>query len=203
MSKRDEIEAEGETEDKKIEAYGTEAYADSAKAVREVGARVLLSIVAAILIWIFGEMIFIPIAKSMTDTIFLGYPVNAIVSFIIVAVLAIIIFSVFIDIRRLTNAMAGVIAYEVGKASGEVNIESLRHYRTALDGIIYVIVVTLAYLLFADYLAQIHPAIPAIVLILIVIWSIFALWRSTRAIAAELGRHTAKLSDELDKRSKK
>jgi len=202
MSKKEEVKTEGTTGGKDIEVYGAEAYAESAKAVREVGARVVLSIIAAVLIWLFGEMIFIPIAKSMAH-VFYGYPVHSIISFIIVVVLAIIIFSVFLDIRKLTSGIAGILAFEVGKVSGEANIESFRHYRIALDGIIYVIVVSLAYLLFADYLGQIHPAIPAILLILIVIWSVFALWRSTRAIASELGRHTSKWAEELEKRSKK
>jgi len=202
MSKKEEPKTETGAEEKRVEVYGSEAYYESARAVREVGARVALSVIAAILIWLFGEMIFIPIAKSL-NYIFLGYPVHSIISFIIVIVLAIIIFSVFVDIRRLTSGIAGILAYEVGKVGGEVNVESFRHYRIALDGIIYVIVVALAYLLFADYLGQIHAAIPAIVLILIVIWSVFALWRSTRAIAAELGKYTSKLSDELEKRAKK
>ena len=202
MSKKEEVKTEGTTSGKDIESFGTEAYAESAKAVREVGARVVLSLTAAILIWLFGEMVFIPIAKSMAQ-VFYGYPVHSIISFIIAVVLAIIIFSVFWDIRKLTSGIAGILAFEVGKVSGEANIESFRHYRIALDGIIYVIVVSLAYLLFADYLGQIHPAIPAVLLILIVIWSIFALWRSTRAIAHELGRHTSKWADELEKRAKK
>jgi hypothetical protein len=197
-AKKEEPKVEAE----KIEAFGAKMYVESAKALREVGARVALSIVAAILIWVFGQIIFIPIAEGMQQ-IFLGYPVDAIVSFILVITLAIIIFTVFIDIRRLTGAVAGVLAYELGKASGEVSIESVRRYRTALDGILYVVVVSLAYLLFANYLGLIHPAIPAVVLILIVIWSVFALWRSCRAVAAEIGRYVTKWAEELEKRVKK
>jgi len=99
--------------------------------------------------------------------------------------------------------MAGVLAYQFGKASGEVNIEVYNSYRDALDGILYVIVVSLAYLLFENYLARINPAIPAILLILIVIWAIFALWRSCRAIAKVIGRYTSKWAEELEKQVKK
>lgn len=188
--------------EKTVEEFGAEMYLKSAKAMREVGARVILSIGAAILIWVVGELIFLPIAEGMTQE-FLGYPVHSIISFIIVIALAIIIFTVFIDIRRLTGGLAGVLAYHFGKASGEVVTETYNNYRTALDGVIYVIVVSLAYLLFANYLARIHAAIPAIVLILIVIWAIFALWRSARAIAAVIGRYTSGWAEELEKRVKK
>jgi len=154
------------------------------------------------LIWVVGELIFLPIAEGMTQA-FLGYPVHSIISFIIVVALAIIIFTVFIDIRRLTGGIAGVLAYHFGKASGEVITETYNNYRTALDGILYVVVVSLAYLLFANYLARIHAAIPAVLLILIVVWAIFALWRSTRAIAAVIGKYTSKWAEELEKRVRK
>ncbi|MEM2970730.1 MAG: hypothetical protein QXR63_07370 [Candidatus Bathyarchaeia archaeon] len=202
MAKRAEPKPEEIREEKKIEEFGSEMYLESARALRQVGARVFLSIGAAILIWIFGEMIFLPIAKGMTQQFF-GYPVHSIISFIIVVALALIIFTVFIDVRRLTGGMAGVLAYHFGKASGEVSVETYKNYRTALDGILYVIIVSLAYLLFANYLAEIHPAIPAVLLILIVIWAIFALWRSCKAIAAVIGRYTSKFAEELEKQAKK
>jgi dolichol kinase len=203
MAKREEPKTE-ETrgEEKKIEEFGTEMYLESAKALRQVGARVFLSIGAAILIWIFGEMIFLPIAKEMTQE-FMGYPVHSIISLIIVIALAIIIFTVFIDIRRLTGGMAGVLAYHFGKASHEMSVETYKNYRTALDGILYVIMVSLAYLLFANYLAEISPVIPAVLLILIVIWAVFALWRSCKAIATVIGRYTSRWADELEKQVKK
>jgi hypothetical protein len=189
-------------EDKKVEEFGTEMYLESARALRQVGARLVLSVGAAILIWVFGNLIFLPIAEGLTQQ-FLGYPVHAIISFIIVVALAIIIFTVFVDVRRVTSGMAGVMAYHFGKASGEVSVETYNNYRVALDGILYVVVVSLTYLLFASYLAEIHPAIPAVVLILIVIWAIFALWRSCRAIAGVIGKYTSKWADELEKQVKK
>lgn len=200
--KKDEPEKkEGSSEEKEISDFGSQMYRESAKAVREVGARVVLSVAAAILIWLFGSLVFLPIAQGM-EQMFFGYPVEAIVSFVIIVALAVIIFTVFVDVRRLTGGLAGVLAYQFGKVSGEVKIESYKHYRTALDGVLYVFIVVLTYLLFANYLAQIHPAIPAIVLILIVIWSIFALWRSARAIAAEIGKYTGKMADEIEKLTK-
>jgi len=203
MARKEEPKAEEPRgEEKKIEEFGSEMYLESAKALRQVGARVFLSIGAAILIWIFGEMLFLPIAKGMTQE-FMGYPVHSIISFIIVVALAIIIFSVFIDIRRLTGGMAGVLAYHFGKASGDISVETYKNYRTALDGVLYVIIVSLAYLLFANYLAEINPVIPAVLLILIVIWAIFALWRSCKAVATVIGRYTSKWADELEKQAKK
>ncbi len=187
---------------KEVEKFGSDMYLESAKALRQVGVRVILSVGAAILVWIFGTIIFLPIARGMTEQ-FLGYPIDAIVSFVILIALAIIIFAVFWDIRRLTSAGAGILAFHFGKAGGEMNVESYKNYRSALDGVMYVVIMVLAFLLFANFLGEIHPAIPAILLILIVIWAIFALWKSMSAVAAEISRRTTKLADALEERAKK
>lgn len=201
MKKDEPRREEPGSEERKIQAFGAKMYLESAKAVREVGARVALSVGAAILIWLFGTLVMIPITEGMQQ-VFFGYPVDAIISAIFVVALAIIIFTVFVDIRRLTSGLSGILAYQFGKVSGEVDMTSYKHYRTAMDGIMYVFIVVLAYLLFANYLAQIHAAIPAILLILIALWSIFALWRSARAIAAEIGKYTGKMADEIEKISR-
>ncbi|MDH5482705.1 MAG: hypothetical protein OEY22_07495 [Candidatus Bathyarchaeota archaeon] len=184
------------------EKFGAEMYEESARAMRQVGARVVLSVGAAILIWLAGRLIFVPIAQGLTEQL-LGYPVAGIVGAIIAVALAVIIFTVFIDIRRLTGGLAGIMAYHFGKASGEVQKAEYDNYRTALDGVLYVVIVSLSYLLFVDYLATIHTAIPAILLILIVIWAIFALYRSTRAVANIVGKYTSKAANELEKQAKK
>jgi hypothetical protein len=203
MAKKEETKVEvSSTEEKEIEQFGKEAYIESSKALRQVGARVTLSVGAAILIWLVGRLIFVPIAAGLTQRLF-GYPIVAIVSVIIAIALALIIFTVFIDIRRLSGGLAGIMAYHFGKVGGEVRREEFKNYRTALDGVLYVVIVSLTYLLFVDYLAEIHPAIPAVLLVLIVIWAIFALWRSTRAVANVVGRYTSKMADELDKQAQK
>lgn len=183
------------------EKFGAQAYAESAKALREVGAKTALSIIAAIVIYVFGVMLFMPIAEDLTQEIF-SYPVSRIVSLIIVIALAVIIFGVFLNIRRLTDAVAGVLSYHAGKATDEKSVENYGNYKKALGGILYVIVVVLAFLLFVKFLADIHVAIPAVLLILIVIWSVFALWGSTQAIAAIIGKYTSQLADELEKKVK-
>jgi len=190
------------TNNDEMKKFGNEMYEESASAVRHVGARVVLSVGAAILIWLAGRLIFVPMAQGLTQEL-IGYPIAQIISAIIAVALAVIIFSVFIDIRRLTSGLAGILAYHFGKASGEIQKAEVSNYRVAIEGVLYVIVVSLTYLLLVDYLATIHPAIPAVLLILIVIWAIFALYRSTRALANIIGKYTSKAADELGKQSKK
>lgn len=187
-----------EAEMKKIDEYGHSMYAESAKAVREVGAKVALSIVAAIVIWLFAELVFMPLAADVSEEL-LGYPMDSIVAFVVVIALAMIVFSIFVYVKRLSAALSGIMVYHFGKAGGETKAESYKNYATMLDGILYVVVISLAYLLFKNPLGDVHAAIPAILLLLIVIWAIFTLWRSFSAISSEIGRYTSKFADELEK----
>jgi hypothetical protein len=60
-----------------------------------------------------------------------------------------------------------------------------------LRGILYVIAVSLAFMLFSDYLALIHPALSGVVLIAIVAWAIFEIWRAVKAVSQEIRRYSA------------
>ncbi|MFQ6081358.1 MAG: hypothetical protein ACE5OW_06800, partial [Candidatus Bathyarchaeia archaeon] len=61
---------------------------------------------------------------------------------------------------------------------------------TALRGIFHVIAVSLAFLLFSDYLTLIHPGLSGVVLIAIVVWAIYQIWRVVKAISAEIRRYS-------------
>ena len=199
MAKPEESATNGDTVTlcSDIDEFGKQAYADSALVLRQVGARMAFAVVGAVLLWFVGRLIFIPLAEEVNVFLF-GFPLTMIVSVLIAVALAIITIAVFVDIHRLSTGLAEVTAYQFGKATGELRAEEINNYKTALDGVLYVIIVTLTYLLFSDYLAYIHPTIPAVLLVLIVVWAIYALWQSTRAIACIVDRHTSKIADRLD-----
>lgn len=176
------------------------AYREASRAVRERGLRVITGIIVAVLVWLFGNLLFLPIAQGIDIQ---GYPMPQILSFIILAALGLIIFSIFFDAKKLIEGFAGILAYEVGKAGGEPKAETFRHYKSALNGIFYVIIVVLAFLLFSQYLTIIHPALSGLLLIIIVIWSILMLWRSGKAVALEIGRGVEKWAGELEPESEK
>jgi hypothetical protein len=146
-----------------------------------------LGIVAAILLWLFGNLIFIPIAQGIE---WFGYPLPQILTFIILVGLAIFLLRILVDVRRAVDALAGLAACEIG-APYDVTPEEIGHYKTALRGVLYVIIVSLAFLLFSDYLALIHPALSGVVLIAIVVWAIFEIYRAVKAISEEIRRYSA------------
>lgn len=148
---------------------------------------IALGVIAAILLWLFGRLIFIPISQGIE---WYGYPLPQILTFMILVGLAIFVFKILVDVRRAVDALAGLAACEIG-APYDVTPEEVGHYRTALRGILYVIAVSLAFLLFSDYLALIHPALSGVVLIAIVAWAIFEIWRAVKAVSQEIRRYSA------------
>ena len=154
---------------------------------------ILLSILAAILIWLFGRLVFLPIASGIH---WHGYPLPQILNLIILVALAVLVARILIDIRRTVDAVAGIAACEIG-APYDVSTEEIEHYRVALRSIFYVIAVSLIFLLFADYLARIHPALSAVVLIGIVSWSIYQIYRAVRALSEEIRRYASRWAERI------
>ena len=148
---------------------------------------ITVGVVAAILLWLFGHLIFIPISEGIE---WYGYPLTQILTFIILVGLAIFVTRILVDVRRAVDALAGLAACEIG-APYDVTPTEVGHYKTALRGILYVIIVSLAFLLFSDYLARIHPALSGVVLIAIVVWGIFEIWRAVKAVSEEIRRYSA------------
>ena len=148
---------------------------------------ITVGVIAAILLWLFGQLIFIPISEGIY---WFGYPLTQILTFIILVGLAIFVVKILADVRRAVDGIAGLAACEIG-APYDVTPAEVEHYKTALRGILYVIIVSLAFLLFSDYLARIHPALSGVVLIAIVVWAIFEIWRAVKAISEEIRRYSA------------
>jgi hypothetical protein len=153
---------------------------------------IVLGIVAAILLWLFGHLIFIPISHGIE---WYGYPLPQILTFIILIGLTAFVLKILVDIRRAVDALAGLAACEIG-APYDVTPAEVNHYKTALRGILYVIVVSLAFTLFSDYLALIHPALSGVALIAIVAWAIFEIWRSVKAVSKEIKRYTVEWTEK-------
>ena len=188
------------TEEENLSAkeFGKQVYAESSSALAASGPTVMLNIGVAIVAWLFGNLVFIPISQGLM----LGqYAITQIISLIIFATMAIMIVSAIIHIRRLSNAVAGHLAYYVGARKGEVTEEELGHYRTALTGVVTVIIVALAFLLFSANLSIIHPSLTGIALIIVVIWTMFTLWRSGNALAAEIKVVAEELAEKVKERA--
>jgi len=183
-------------EQENLEEYGEEVRVNSLTVLREAGPKVVLNLGVAVLIWLFGNLVFIPISQGIFVR---EYAVTQIISFVTLVTLAGLLLSVIYQMRRMADAGAGILAYEVGRR-GQVSAEEVSHYRTALRGLLYVFVVALAFLFLSANLSVIHPALAGVALIAVVIWAFFTLWRVSRALSAEIERYTRELAERLEKR---
>jgi hypothetical protein len=163
---------------------------ESREAIAETLPRIVLDISAAALIWLFGKLVFLPIAEGID---FFGYPLPEFLNFVILVALVVIVFKVIVDIRKFIDGLAGYASIVIG-ADYDVTEEEVTHYKKALGGLFDVIVVSLAYMLFVDYFSGIHPAIAGVTLLALVIWAIFKLWGVVQSISGEIRRYTSKWS---------
>jgi len=147
---------------------------------------ITVGVIAAILLWLFGNLVFIPIAQGIE---WFGYPLPQILTFVILIALAAFVLKILVDVRKAVDALAGMAAVEIGTPT-DVSETEVEHYTTAMRGVFYIIIVSLAFLLFSDYLAMIHPALSGVVLLAIVVWAILQIWRSVKAISAEIKRYS-------------
>lgn len=184
------------SEETSVEYY-EEVRRDSREALAGTLPSIILDVVAAILIWLFGRLIFIPIAEGID---LMGYPLPQILNFIILVALAVVLLKILVDMRRFIGGLAGYAAVEIG-AQYDVTSEEVDHYRTALGGIFYIIVVSLGYLLFVDYVSGIHPALSGVLLLFIVVWAIFQIWRVVQAVSAEISRYTSRWAEKALERT--
>lgn len=172
----------------------TEMYQDTMREARKIMSetlpRIVLDVSAAVLIWLFGQLVYLPIAEGID---FFGYPLPQILNFIILAALIIIILKVIVDVRKFIDGLASYAAAIVG-SDYDVSEDEIHHYETALKGLFDVIVVSLAYILLVDYFSGIHPAIAGVTLLALVVWAIFKLWGVVQSISNEIRRYTEKWS---------
>ena len=168
-------------------AYHEKVSKESKESLMGALPSITVGVIAAILLWLFGNLIFIPIAEGIE---WFGYPLPQILTFIILIALAVFVLKILVDVRKAIDALAGLAAVEIG-APADVTPTEVEHYTTAMRGLFYIIIVSLAFLLFSDYVARIHPALSGVILVAIVVWAIFEIWRAVKAISQEIKRYSS------------
>lgn len=154
---------------------------------------IILDVAAAILIWLFGRLVFLPISEGIDV---FGYPLTEILNFIVLVALIIIVLKILVDVRIFITGLTGWIAEKIGTAY-DVTDDEVNNIKKALIGLIEVVAIAFAYMLLADYMAGIHPALSGVVLIAFVIWAIFKLWGAVQAISGEIRRYATALSKKV------
>ncbi len=181
------------------EEFGKEVYEKAVEEIRDSGPRIIINVLIAVLIWLIGNYVFIPIAQGYFIETF---AVPQLINLIVLVALAVLLFMILKEMRDLTDAAAGIVSYELGSRKGEVTKEELHNYKIAFHGLLYVFIAAAAFLLLGNQLSLLSPALGALVLIVIVIWAIAMLFRVGRALSKTVHEYAEEWAKRLEERTR-
>ena len=178
--------------------FGKEVYEKAGEEIRESAPKVAINIAIAILVWVIGNYVFIPISQGYFIQ---SWAVPWLINLLVLVALVIILVMILKELRDLSDAAAGLAAYELGSRKGEVTTEQLHDYKVAFHGLLYVFVAAGAFLLLGNQLSLLSPAIAALVLILVVIWVIATLFRVGHALSDTVHEYAQEWAKKLEERA--
>jgi hypothetical protein len=127
------------------------------------GSKVAQNLLSAFLIWLFGNLVFIPLAAS------LNWQTTVFCSLIFFAAFTALILRAFPGFRTLIDAFSIFPAKKYFLRRGLSYEDSL----VASRQLLYIISAVVLYLLYFPFLMNFHPAISGIVLILVLVYIFF------------------------------
>jgi hypothetical protein len=132
---------------------------------------VLVYLFVALLIWLFGTLVFLPTANQI-----LGQSIPLATSLVIL-----VAFTIFIvkalnrGLMPLLDSASDVLAYEYRNWR---NLKtSIKKLQSTVRDIVYIISIFILYLLYSPLLITIHPALNGLMLIPIIIWIMWTIFK--------------------------
>ena len=123
------------------------------------GAKTLHLLLTAMLIWLFGVLVFIPLANQ------LGANTQLVITLIVLAAFATLDFSALSGTKQLIDAFAAFPARKYLIKRGIPHDNAVE----ATKQLLYIAAIIIAYLLYYPFLAQLQPALNGIILTSLVI----------------------------------
>ena len=119
------------------EEFGKEVYKKAVLEVRDSAPRIAINVVIAVLVWVIGNYVFIPIAQEYFIE---AFAVPQLINLVVLVALVALLFMILKELRDLADSAAGILSYELGSRKGEVTKDELNNYKTAFHGLLYVFV---------------------------------------------------------------
>jgi len=139
----------------------------------------LIHLSTAVLIWLFGALVFLPAAYHIEPR---RLPLAC--SLILLIGFSIFVFKAFGGLRLLLETTSDVLAYEyMRRRKTKISIERLK---TVVRCLIYVVAALILYVLYSPFLVVIHPSLSGLVLITIVLWIFWMLFKAVNAVLLDL-----------------
>ena len=141
---------------------------------REHLPRTLINLSTAVLIWLFGVLVFLPAAYRIAPR---ELPLAC--GLILLVGFSIFIFKAFGGLRVLLESAPGVLAYEyVRRRKAKIPVKRLK---AVVKCTIHVVATLILYALYSPFLAVIHPSLSGLVLVTMVLWIFWTLFKTVNA----------------------
>jgi len=147
-----------------VEEPSREQIEESIRILKDNSEKVVVNILAALLIWLFGNLVFVPLAASLNPE------TKLVTSMIFFAAFTIFIINALPGLKKTIDALS-ILPFKKLVRKGFTVKES----QDILRNLMYVISGVILYLLFSSFLVIFHPSVSGITLILLIIW-IFAVF---------------------------
>ena len=142
-----------------MEEPSREQIEESIKILKTNSEKVIMNILAALLIWLFGNLVFVPLAAS------LNLETKLLTSIIFFIAFTIPIIHALPGLKKSIDAFS-ILPFKKLVRKGFTVEES----RDILRNLMYVISGVIFYFLFSSFLVIFHPSVSGIALILLIIW---------------------------------
>lgn len=173
------------TEAERVEVESKKEMIDSIPKVIIYGATILL-------IWAFTNFVFYPLGKSYDMW---GINTGSAIALVGMIAMIVLIIKVLKEVRDIADAVGGLIAVNVGR--GGASKEEVGHWKMAIRGVLYVILVALVFSLFATLLSKIAAWLAGIILLIVFIWAVLTLYKSGMAVSKEIESYATEQSKKM------
>jgi len=137
---------------------------------------VVTNALVALLIWLFGVLVFLPAANQITTR---GVPLAS-------TIIVLVAFSVFIirafnsGLIPLLDSTSDVMAYKYKNwKNPKISIEKMQK---TVRNMVYVVTALILYLLYSPFLLTMHPALNGLALIPIILWIFWTILKTVNTV---------------------
>lgn len=176
-----------------------ELYLESTKKVRTSLPKFVIFLGAALLVWIVGSILLIPLGQGI---MIYGIEASKVINLIVIATIIAFVFATFREIRILADACAGFVMYYAGN-NKPVDKRRIDKLKGAFRSLSYVILISLIFVMFKSLLDAVHPALAGIAVIVIAVWVIISLYSVVMVMGSEIEEAARVFADELERKVKK
>jgi len=149
---------------------------DLAQCLRDQGPSAFQNFITAGIIWLFGVLVFVPLANS------LNWQTGLLCSLIVFTSFTIFVYRATLSFKKLIDAFSFLPARKYGSKRGMKLEEAITLFRY----VIYIIFAIVVYALYFPLLTSFHFAVSGIVLIVLIIWIFFLALRILSILSFEI-----------------